>query len=295
MSFSATEAAFEGFRIVRRTPSAVLFWSLAYLAAMAAFFLIGGPSIVNLMGAMEGLEQTANPGLSDFEVVGQIYAGILWWAVPLALLLSAVLSTAVARAVLRPEARAWGFMRVGADEARVIGATILVGLLMAVVYLVGGGAAFAIGAAATATGQAVLFLVALIVGLAAALAMIWLSIRLCLVVPATFDLKRLAFKEAWAASRGRFWPLLGMAVIALVMSIVVSILGGIVGLPLTLATGGLQSLARLEGSSLPEIISLAWPAILAWSVVNAVLSSLQMAVLYAPFAAAWQDIRSRQD
>jgi hypothetical protein len=35
----------------------------------------------------------------------------------------------------------------------------------------------------------------------------------------------------------------------------------------------------------------AWPAILGWSVVNAVLSALQLAVLYAPFSAAWQGLR----
>ena len=43
MSFSATEAAFEGFRIVRRNPLAILFWGLAYVIFFVAFFaLVGG-------------------------------------------------------------------------------------------------------------------------------------------------------------------------------------------------------------------------------------------------------------
>ena len=36
----------------------------------------------------------------------------------------------------------------------------------------------------------------------------------------------------------------------------------------------------------------AWPALLVSSVVNAFLSALQLAVLYAPFSAAWQAIRT---
>mgnify|MGYP002652092819 CR=1 FL=1 len=40
MSFSATEAAFEGFRVVRRKPVVVPFWSAVYLAMFAVTLLM---------------------------------------------------------------------------------------------------------------------------------------------------------------------------------------------------------------------------------------------------------------
>ena len=59
-----------------------------------------------------------------------------------------------------------------------------------------------------------------------------------------------------------------------------------------LATGGVQSLSRYADMGLGQILAQAWPALLVSSVVNAFLSALQLAVLYAPFSAAWQGIRS---
>ena len=40
MPFSPTEAAFEGFRIVRRHPLAIVFWGLAYIVFFVALFAL---------------------------------------------------------------------------------------------------------------------------------------------------------------------------------------------------------------------------------------------------------------
>ena len=47
MTFSATEAAFEGFRVVKRKPLTVVFWALAYLVFFVLFFALAGPSLVS--------------------------------------------------------------------------------------------------------------------------------------------------------------------------------------------------------------------------------------------------------
>ena len=290
MSLSATEAAFEGFRVVRRKPTVVAWWALAYLVLFAVAFALAGPSLIEVMTIAETMN-AANPSPADMQRLGAAYAGLAW-LLPAGLLFGAVLNTAIVRAVLRPEEGRLGYLRLGADEFRVLGATLLLTLAGAAITLLAAFAAGLLVGLASFAGQAVAWLVGLLAGAAVLALVVFLAIRFSLVIPATFTDKRMAFKESWRATKGVFWPLLGMAVIAVIMSIVVGLLGGIVALPLTLATGGMQTLTSMEGASFGEMLSTAGPAIATWFVVNSILSTLQMVAIYAPFAAAWRDMRS---
>ena len=290
MSLSATEAAFEGFRVVRRKPTVVAWWALAYLVLFAVAFALAGPSLIEVMTIADTMN-AANPSPADMQRLGAAYAGLAW-LLPAGLLFGAVLNTAIVRAVLRPEEGRLGYLRLGADEFRVLGATLLLTLAGAAITLLAAFAAGLLVGLASFAGQAVAWLVGLLAGAAVLALVVFLAIRFSLVVPATFTEKRMAFKESWRATKGVFWPLLGMAVIAVIMSIVVGLLGGIVALPLTLATGGMQTLTSMEGASFGEMLSTAGPAIATWIVVNSILSTLQMVAIYAPFAAAWRDMRS---
>ena len=118
--------------------------------------------------------------------------------------------------------------------------------------------------------------------------------RLSLAIPITIAERRIAIFDSFAVTKGRLWPLLGMALLAAVMSLVVGLLGSLVGMPIELATGGLKGLADLEGESLQVILQSAWPAIAAYIVINAIMSALQVAVIYAPFSAAYRDIKGGQ-
>lgn len=289
MSFSATEAAFEGFRVVRRHPKVALFWGLTYLVMFLAMFALGADRWASIMAALTPLEGSSNPGSEQMAELGRIYAESAIWLVPFFLIVGAVISAAVARSVLRPEQSAWGYLRLGMDEVRVLSVTLLV----AVIVGLASGIGFAIATALAASGQPVMILVGLLVGLAAIALTLWLSVRLSLAVPITIDRQQIGLIESFNATKGVFWPLLGMAVIAVVMSFIVSILGGIVGAAGDLATGGLAQIARFEGAGVQQILTQLWPAILVWSVINALLWALQVAVMYAPFAAAWQDLRGR--
>ena len=82
-----------------------------------------------------------------------------------------------------------------------------------------------------------------------------------------------------------------MGVIAFIMSILVGMLAGVVALPVTMMTGNLDMLAQMDGSSSLDILRTAGPAIAAFVVVNAVVSALQLAVLYAPFSAAYLGLK----
>ncbi len=244
------------------------------------------------MAAGEALEQSANPSMADIQALGPIYASAFLMAVPLGLVIGAVLSAAVARSVLRPNESRWGYLRLGMDELRVL----LVSLAVSVIVgLTSGVAMMAVGAAmgvGAASGQPLLILLGVLLLFAVFALIVWLAIKFSLAVPMTVDRRKIVILESFSATKGHFWSLLGMAVIAVIMSLIVSILGMIISAAADLATGGVQSLSRYADMGLVQVLANAWPALLLSSIVNAFLSALQLAVLYAPFAAAWQDIRA---
>ena len=290
MTFSATEAAFEGFRVVRRHPLAIVFWALAHVIFFIAFFgLFAGP-LATVMATTESLEGT-QPSSQELQALMQSWSGFVALALPLSLVLGAVLNAAVARSVLRPAEKAFGYMRLGGDELRVLAVSLLLGIVFfagtVLLFTVVGVAAGVAGQANTGVG----ILVGVVLGLAAAALLIWLAVRLSLAVPTTFHEKRIAPFASFAMTKGHVLPILGMAVIAFIMSILVSILGTIIALPVTMATGGLEQLATMDGQSTAQILQAAGPGLLAWGAVNAIFSALQLAVIYAPFSAAYRDLK----
>ncbi|WP_309628034.1 hypothetical protein [Brevundimonas sp.] len=290
MTFSATEAAFEGFRVVRRHPLAIVFWALAYTVFFAAFFgLFAGP-LATVMATTESLEGT-QPSAQEMQALMASWSGFMVLALPLSLVLGAVLNAAVARSVLRPADKAFGYMRLGADELRVLAVSLILGILFfaatVLLFVVVGLLAGVASQANTGVG----ILVGVLLGLGAATVLIWLAIRLSLAVPTTFDEKRISPFASFGLTKGRVLPLLGMAVIAFIMSMLVGILAAIVALPVTMATGGLEQLVAFDGQSTAQILQTAGVGLLAWGAINAIFSSLQLAVIYAPFSAAYRDLK----
>lgn len=294
MAFSATDAAFEGFRVVRRQPMALVFWALFYLVVMVAALAMVGGSVIGLMSAAENLEQSGATSFDDVMPVLSAYMAILAVVLPVSLIASAMIYAAVSRSVLRPGESAFGYLRLGMDEVRVLVVSVVLFILFAVLSVVLFGIVGMVAGFSTAADMPALWLVVVLLVFAAIAFFIWLAVRLSLAIPITMAERRIAIFDSFAVTKGRFWPLLGMALLAFVMSIVVGLLGSLVAMPIQLATGGLNGLAGLEGESIPTILQAAWPAIAAWVVINAVISALQVAVVYAPFSAAYRDIKGGQ-
>ena len=293
MAFSATDAVFEGFRVVRRQPLSLVFWSLFYAAGMVAAFAMVGPTLISFVTATEQLEQSGTtPTMEDFAPLFQMMGLLFAVLLPISLIASAMIYAAVARAVLRPGESAFGYLRLGMDEVRVLVVSVVLFLvLMALLFVSSGLIGVAIGMTVAAEVPALWLLVVLLV-LGAIALFTWLSVRLSLAIPITMAEQRFAIFDSFAFTRGRFWPLLGMALLAWVLSMVVGLLGSLVAMPLQMATGGgMMALEGLEEESLQVIVQSAWPAIAAWIGINAVMSALQVAVVYAPFSAAYRDMK----
>jgi hypothetical protein len=293
MAFSATDAVFEGFRVVRRRPSTLIYWTLFYIAAFAVTMALVGGDLIRLIAALEVLDPSGATSPEELMPVMQLYANIFAVVLPVSLIASAVLYTAVSRAVLQPEEDRFGYIRLGADELRVLTVVVALGLLFMALMVVSFALVGLIGGIGTAAGAPWLWPFAVLLGVAAVGACIWLAIRLSLAVPITVAERRIAIFDSWRLTRGVFWPLLGMAVLAGVLGMVVALLGSLVLTPLQLLGGGLDQLEGVEGEGLAVVLRAAWPAIAVFIVSNAFVSALQVAVIYGPFSAAYRAIAAQ--
>jgi len=261
-----------------------------YLLFFAAIFGFFGSSLASLLASTETLQGT-EPTPAELEGLSQTYLGLFALVAPLGLLLGAVLNAAVARAVVRPQEKALGYLRLGMDELRVLVVTVAMFILTCVgsmvLFTVVG---ICVGLAAAANAG-LAWLVGIVLGLGAIAAIVWIMVRLSLAVPITLAERRISLFDSFGLTKGHSLSLLGMGIIAFIMSILVGMLMGVVALPLTMTTGGLEQLAALDGSSNVDILRTAGPAIAAFVVVNALVSALQLAVLYAPFSAAYLGLK----
>ena len=299
MAFSATDAAFEGFRLVRRNPLALVAWTLlSAVLTLSALF-----SLSNMMGpleawtvqaeALDGVDQPSLDQVMDMMTgLGAILVQVAW-LLPITMVVGAMLSAAVARGVLKPSGDPFGYLRLGMDELRVLVVTFVLGLVMCLCAFVAMLAfGLLIGAVRAAGGGGVAVSVGIISFLALVWFFIWLSVRLSLAVPITVAEKRFAFFDSFSLTKGRFWPLLGMAVLAFVMVLLVQLLSSIVSMPIALASGmeAWSFGADQDAEAVIAALDVSNPWVIAHALVEAIVSALTVGILYAPFASAYRDI-----
>lgn len=301
MSFSATDAAFEGFRVVRRNPIALVAWTLVYLIyTVGALFASGGmmKSMAVWMEQMEALENGPAPTSPEaFAPIMESYLQAMShmaWTIPVSMLVSAILMAAISRAVLSSGTGSFGNIRLGMDELRVFVVTLVICILTAIVATIVFVLAAVIGGFAIAAMEGWGGLVMALALLAAGAFVIWLSVRWSLAVPITVAEKRFAIFDSFNLTKGRFWPLLGMALIAGVMACVIALLASVVTMPLSMM-GGMSMFGNMGEDPVEMMRNFdpTSPWMLASAVVNAIVYALTVAVVYAPFTAAYKGIKGQ--
>lgn len=289
--FSATEAALEGFRLTRENPKAFGAW------VGASFFFSVLTIIVDAIlpsGVRQGLaslnaEQTLTPA--------QLVDALVFAAPVLifALAVLSITSAAVYRLIFRHDDGRFGYLRMGADELRLMGLTVLcfgiaIGLVVAVSFVVG----IILSVIAVVAPQVATNLQwpAAIVSLAIVGAIL---VRLSLAPVATFAERRITVFESWGLTRGHFWPLLGAYSLALACIVVIGILllivFTLVAGAVLMASGGQLSdvgtMLRPQNGSLKSYLSV---GIIAYMIVSSIFSALWNAVVAAPGAVAYQQL-----
>ena len=274
--FSASEAALEGFRLTRERPGTIFGWGVVYTVGM---FLIGRLMLFSLDPRFIALTRKSGVTEEDIERVSGLLAQS-WPAFLLVLLLVvtllSTLTAGIYRLVLRPNERGFLHLRFGRDELRLTGLNLLL-FACGMICLTAEFATFAIAQQTGGLG----FLAALVLGAIT----IWLGVRLSLATPMSFAQHRFAIGDAWRATRGRFWPLFGMIVLAVIFYIIVWLLISIIGAALVAIAGGPQSLANIQALTGPAILGIALYVFL-----QLMLQVIQIVMVYAPFAVAYQQL-----
>lgn len=256
--FSASQAAFEGFRVTRNQPMAVLAWGGVWLLGLMAMGVAMMPAMMPF--AEEIVAAGGDPEALSAGAQAAILSA-LWYMAPIGLLVQALLAPALYRAVLKPEARRFAYLRIGMDEVRAL-----------VIFVVTAAISFALSfggdAVEALATQTVGSWMAVIVGTVVSMASIYLAVRFSLLAPRSVREGRFVIKPALDTTRRLFWPLLGMGVIAGAMAVLVVMLLVVVALPLT-TLGNTNPIAAL--------------ALLALAGVGLAMVS---AVIWAPFALA---------
>lgn len=227
--FSAGDAGLIGFRLARENRTALIAWSIVgvvflLLQSLAVAHFVG-PAIAELAGR-NPLQPMTPAELTQLSEKFSGFGPAMMVLFPIIVIVSGLLNASVNRIVLSPADSTGSPLRLGPVELRqmlvaLLQALISGGVLMGAVMLATL-AATVVALVSGALGGLVVFL-----GLVAAIgAYVYVTVRLSLLGPLAFETGRIALREAWLLSAGRFWPMLGAYVIAFVMGSIVSMLGG---------------------------------------------------------------------
>lgn len=296
--FSATDAALAGFRLARERPKTIGVWTLimgvlSFTVSIVAVLTFGK----ELTALAEKLADQSDPQAAMTAMSGMwpLFIGSMLYV----LATNAVLLAGINRLVLRPQDSAGASLRLGGDELRQAAAQALLYIVLFGVYLVGGVGAVMLGGIGAAIGGAALgVLVGVIAFIGVLAGLIFLAVRLSFVSTLAFDTRRIDLGASWALTQGRFWPLFGTYMLAMVLAAVVYLLllvmiaavGAIGALAMG---GGLASVGdalQHEANSMSSLLS---PAGVISSLLSGLTAVLLSLIVSAPAPTIYAQLRGR--
>ncbi|MDQ0466788.1 hypothetical protein QO010_004584 [Caulobacter ginsengisoli] len=294
--FSFKDAALSGYRLLRERPMTAVFWFIWSLicgtATIAAMAQMIGPQMMAMQEIQRAGPTTADPA-TVMNLTRQIFSFQIVFALPFGLVTGAISLGAVNRAILRPQGSALGYLRFGADELRLVVSCFVIAIILFVSYfatVIGATIALVIGAgpgalkAGLAAAPFSAKIPAIVVGLLGAAAMIFLMVKLSLAAAQTVAEKGIRIFSSWGLTKGRFWKILGVYVVAGLPVLVLWI--GI--LALTVAThpagGPPQGLMQAIQPDLSSLNAAFAPRYLLIYALQAAVGALGLAAVGAPAA-----------
>ncbi|MDP1633019.1 MAG: hypothetical protein Q8L66_16515 [Caulobacter sp.] len=289
MTLSPIDAAFEGFRIIRDKPGLILVWTgfaLVCLGLMITVLLVG---VLPRLAHLGPAPMVAEGGVRELADLTRRFGATAVLLVPIALVMSTMLTSAVFRVVLRPEERRGAHLRFGADELRLIAVNLIVMVCFSIIAAIYGVAIMQASHLVGAGGNLVTTL-----GLAGgAVLVVWAGIRLSLAPAMTFADRRIRLIGAWTFTHGHFWRLAGMWLMTLVFSFLIAVFSAAVALLVLKLFGGLDRIGQIEAGGLTPTAAV---AALAFVAIQLSLQMLQLVLLavtaYAPPAAAYRSLKA---
>jgi hypothetical protein len=297
---SVTGAAFAGLRALRQRPATLLVWYVlvvvATLGMMAGFANLAGPAMVELQ-AVQSSGAAADPQAA-MAATASMMGGFLLM-IPVYLLFGAVTTAAANRLILRPQASGFGYLRLGADELRLIVVMLVVGLICGLVYIVGAVVAGIAGVAASGgfssgpPDPARIIPIYLLCLLPFAAVIIWMLLKFSLAPAHTIDTRSISIFGSWGLTKGHLGKVFLTYLLAIVVYCVISVAGMAIVFAVWKAMGsdkGFKAVMQPEMTSVAAV--LAGPMIV-YFLVMGLVSALGLALLASPGAALYQQITGR--
>ncbi len=283
--------AFEGFRIVREKPKLILFWGLVLLIGGGLMQLllvaIAGPDMDRFQALMQA--QDPNAITNFMQRASPAVTTAFLAMLPIELLMGAVLSCAVFRAVWGEKDDRFGYLRFGADEWRQIAVLVLLMCLCFAMVLAVTVVAAVLGSMVGNNAGAVFAALAILVfGI---LFVLFVLLRLSLCAVQSFDRKTIDIFGSWKLTAKHTWALLGGYLVAGIMAVLVyTLCAGIFGALIVIVNAG--QLSSVEHA--PDMTSLQaylTPKTIASIVfVNLVIAPLITALRIGAQAAAYRTL-----
>jgi uncharacterized membrane protein required for colicin V production len=234
MSVRPVDAALEGLQTMRRKPLAVLAWatfSLVMLPILGLFakIVLGDEG----RAALAGRAGSADPR----EILDLIthLGGVMVILIAVALFLASVLQAAIIRSVVDPKNDRFAYLRLGKEELQLLVVSLITWAAALGVTVIPSGAVV-LGASLLSGAAAGWF--ATLGALAVIGLSLWVAVRLSLLGPHAFSHHHIDIREAWVQTHGQFLRLLGMYVLAILLSALVSIIGATVSSIIGNVVGG---------------------------------------------------------
>jgi hypothetical protein len=197
-AFSPLDAAFEGLRVVRREPRAVLYWIAVWAMALVAI------AVVRLS---TGALLPPHGAIDDYTAVRR-FGPLAVVLAPTVLTLWVMTSAIVYRAVLRPGEHGWHLFKLGPDEARI---AVLSAIGTVLLTLLGGAPAYLLLVLLNPIFEVApgFSRLTAMVGFATTILIdFWIAVRLSLMPVQTFAERSFPFDRYWSFTRGYYWRLL---------------------------------------------------------------------------------------
>lgn len=211
-----------GWQLVRGRPKLLAIWGAVYLVlAGVSFALIWPmmPALIEFQTAAALAQATRQPPPAP--PAG--FFGAIFGLNAIMLLAMTAIFAAVVRAVARGGDDAFGFLRVGMDELRLVGLVLLlavIGTVAMLLFLLLAGILVAGLVAAVGPGA---FVVAAVLYLVMIGLLVWAQVRISLAGALTVLRGRIVVREAWRMTAGRFWTLFGAYLVLGIAYMVVAI------------------------------------------------------------------------
>ncbi|HJV40339.1 hypothetical protein [Caulobacter sp.] len=287
--FSASDAAFSGFRLVRENLKTIAVWAavMTVLSIISNVLAIQffGPKLELLLGY---ISDNANPDPEEVARRAADLAPLMPWLLSYSLIVNGVIFAALNRLVLRHHDSRLAYLRLGKEELRQAAVWLLTSLVLMATLFVGSAVSGFLGAMGGATG-AFLALLGLVGSFCA---MIYLAIRLSFAPAVTFETGKVTLFKSLPETKGLFWSLLGAYLLAAVMSVIVVLLiWTIVSAIGLIASGDLSATGKMLRADTSSLKAYFTPAGIVQALFSGVISILTTLIVFGPAPTIYRELK----